>query len=147
MNNKNCKSNLPYYIWKISNCLHMLKIPFIPILIKQFIRLVFCAVIPPQIKIGKNVHFAFNGLGIVIHQRCIIGSNVHISHQVTLGGKGDRGVPIIGDNVYIGAGAKILGGVKIGNNTKIGANTVVLIDVPDGATAVGIPARIVKKYD
>jgi len=84
-------------------------------------------------------------MGIVINPACVIGNNVKINQQVTLGGSGDKGCPIIGDNVYIGAGAKVLGGVRIGNNAKIGANAVVLADIPDGATAVGVPARILVK--
>ena len=53
-------------------------------------------------------------------------------------------VPVLGNNVYIGSGAKILGGIKIGNNVKVGANAVVLSDIPDGATAAGVPAKIIK---
>jgi serine O-acetyltransferase len=60
-------------------------------------------------------------------------------------GGGNKGVPIIGNNVYIGVGAKILGGIRIGDGAKIGANAVVLCDIPDGATAVGIPAKILKE--
>ena len=141
------KANLPYYIYRVSNYLYVHKVPIIPFVIKQVIRFMYGASISPQTKIGHNVHFAYNGMGIVIHPRCVIGNNVFISQQVTLGGRGDEGVPVIGDNVLIGAGAKILGGVKIGNNAKIGANAVVITDVPDGATVVGVPARIIIKND
>jgi serine O-acetyltransferase len=139
------KANAPYYLWKLSNRLYLLKIPVLPLLIKVVLRFVFGAVIPFETKIGKNVHLGYNGLGIVIHGRCVIGNNVVISQHVSLGGRGDEGVPEIGDNVLIGAGAIILGGIKIGNNAKIGANAVVLIDVPAGATAVGVPARLLIK--
>ena len=139
------RANLPYYTWKLSNVLYKFKIPFLPKFIKMILRIFLCAVIPPETKIGKNVHFGYNGLGIVIHPRCRIGNDVWISQQVTLGGRGDEGVPVIGNNVFIGAGAKILGGVKIGNNAKIGANAVVLRDVPNGVTAVGTSAKIVIK--
>jgi len=82
--------------------------------------------------------------GIIIHPRVTIGVNCLIFQQVTLGTGGTfQGVPIIGGHVDIGAGAKILGGITIGNHVRIGANAVVLRDIPDGATAVGIPARIV----
>ncbi len=82
--------------------------------------------------------------GIVIHPDSEIGPNCLLFQQVTLGG-GEDGAPRIGGHVDIGAGAKILGGVTIGPHAKIGANCVVLRDVPPGATAVGIPAKILEK--
>lgn len=82
--------------------------------------------------------------GIVIHPKVIIGPNCLIFHQVTIGTGGPiPGVPCIGGHVDIGAGAKILGGVSIGDHVKVGANAVVLCDVPDYATAVGVPARLI----
>jgi serine O-acetyltransferase len=81
--------------------------------------------------------------GIVIHPDATIGPNCLIFQQVTIGTKGELGLPQIGGHVDIGAGAKILGNVKIGNHACIGANAVVLHDVPAAKTAVGIPARIV----
>jgi len=84
--------------------------------------------------------------GIVIHPDVKIGPNCLILQQVTLGTDGKSGnSPRIGGHVDIGAGAKILGGVTIGDHAKIGANAVVLSDVPAGATAIGIPARIIKR--
>jgi len=83
--------------------------------------------------------------GVVIHKDAIIGVNCMIMQQVTVGQTGKDGVPRIGSNVYLGAGAKILGPVTLGNNVNIGANAVVLCDVPDGCTAVGVPASIVRK--
>ena len=82
--------------------------------------------------------------GIVIHPQAIIGPNCLVFQQVTIGTGGKKpGAPKLGGHVDVGAGAKILGGVVIGDHVKIGANAVVLDDVPAGATAVGIPARIV----
>ena len=84
---------------------------------------------------------------LLIGETTEIGDNCTIYQGVTLGGTGkDKGKrhPTIGNNVMIGAGAKIIGGVKIGNNAKIGANAVVLYDVPENATAVGVPARVVR---
>ena len=82
--------------------------------------------------------------GIVIHPKVVIGPNCLIFQQVTLGAGGHTpGVPSVGGHVDIGAGAKVLGGVRIGCHVKIGANAVVVCDIPEGATAVGIPARIV----
>ncbi len=83
--------------------------------------------------------------GIVIHPAATIGPNCLIFQGVTLGTRESRGAPVIGGHVDIGAGAKILGSVKIGDHAVIGANAVVLIDVPSGATAVGIPAKILSR--
>jgi len=103
--------------------------------------------IHPGAKIGENL-FIDHGLGIVIGETAEIGNNCTIYHQVTLGGTGrqrhSKRHPTVGDNVLIGAGAKILGPVIIGNNTMIGAGSVVLDDVPDNATVTGIKARIIK---
>ena len=102
--------------------------------------------IHPGAIIGNNL-FIDHGTGIVIGETTIIKDNVTIYHGVTLGGRGlDKGKrhPTIGNNVIIGCGAKILGNINIGDNVKIGANAVVLKDVIDNATIVGIPGKIVK---
>jgi serine O-acetyltransferase len=143
------KSNLPYYIYRTANTLYRWRIPVLPMLIQQFLRFGFCCFIPYKTRIGtKNIHFGHNGLGVVIDPRTVIGDNVRIDQLVTIGIRWDEDVaPIIGRNVRIGAGAKVLGSIRIGNNARIGANAVVLIDVPDGATAVGVPARILFKRE
>lgn len=97
--------------------------------------------IHPGAKIGKNF-FIDHGLGVVIGETTIIGDNVTIFQGVTLGGTGkEKGKrhPTIGNNVFIGSGAKILGNIFIGDNSKIGANAVVLKDVLPNSTIVGIP--------
>jgi serine O-acetyltransferase len=81
--------------------------------------------------------------GIVVHRDAVIGPNCLIFHQVTIGTNG-HGVPVIGGHVDIGAGAKIIGPVRIGDHARIGANAVVTRDVPAGAVAVGIPARVLE---
>lgn len=96
-------------------------------------------------KIGKGFYIGHFS-GIVISSSAVIGDNCNISQGVTIGiaGKGEnRGCPTIGNNVYIGAGAKIIGKVRIGNNVAIGANAVVTKDVPDNAVVGGIPAKII----
>lgn len=103
--------------------------------------LVTGAEIPLNAQIGGGLLIPHPN-GIVIHPGVEIGPNCLIFQQVTLG-SGKGGVPIIGGHVDIGAGAKIFGGVQIGDHAQIGANAVVIADVPPGATAVGIPARIV----
>jgi len=80
--------------------------------------------------------------GVVIHEAAVIGNDCMIMQQVTIGMIGAGEVPRLGDNVYVGAGAKIIGQLVVGDGARIGANAVVLEDVAPGATAVGVPARI-----
>ena len=101
--------------------------------------------IHPGAIIGERF-FIDHGMGVVIGETAEIGDDVLIYHGVTLGGvslKKEKRHPTIGNNVIIGAGAKILGPITIGDNTKIGANTVVVKDTPPNATVVGIPGRVV----
>ena len=100
--------------------------------------------IPSSANIHSTVSFPHRGLGVVIGHDTVIGANTKIGTCVTIGGrKGIRANPNIGENCIIGSGAKILGPVRIGNNCKIGANAVVITDVPDDCTAVGVPAKII----
>ena len=116
--------------------------------ISQLAKLLTGIEIHPGATIGKGL-FIDHGSGVVIGETAVIGNNCTIYQGVTLGGTGKESGkqrhPIIGDNVMIGAGAKILGGFKVGSNSKIAAGAVVLRDVPENSTAVGIPAHIVKK--
>lgn len=89
--------------------------------------------------IALNVRFPHLN-GVVIHRDAVIGEGCLIMQQVTVGQTAGSGVPAIGAGSYIGAGAKLLGPIRIGRNVRIGANAVVLQDVPDNATAVGVPA-------
>ena len=101
--------------------------------------------IPHNTTVGPGLYLGHFG-GIVVHEKSVIGRNCNISHDVTLvqANRGEKkGHPIIGDNVYIGPGAKIVGRVNVGNNVAIGANCVVTHDVPDNAVVVGIPGRVV----
>ena len=104
--------------------------------------------IHPGAQLGRGV-FIDHGTGIVIGETAIVGDNVTLYQGVTLGGTGkDKGRrhPTIEENVLIGAGAKVLGPFTVRKNAKIAANAVVLEEVPEGATAVGVPARIVRVY-
>ena len=131
------------YLFRLSNFLYRNRIPFLPWVLKVINRVLFSVSVPPSVSVGRNVIFGYQGLGIVVHKRAVIGSNVTIAPNVVIGGRGGDGVPIIEDDVLIGAGACVLGGVIIGRGAKIGANAVVLIDIPAGATAIGNPARII----
>jgi len=106
--------------------------------------------IHPAAKLGRRV-FIDHGVGVVIGETAVLGDDVIVYQQVTLGGvstsKGKRH-PTLGNNVVIGAGAKVLGNIIIGDNSKVGANSVVVKDVPADSTAIGIPARVLKRgYD
>ena len=104
------------------------------------IRILFSCAIPPTAILKDEVCIA-HGLGIVLHQNSVIGERTVIYQNVTVGGVGG---PKIGSDCILGTGCVILGNIKIGNNVKIGANAVVLTDIPDNSTAVGVPAKIVR---
>jgi len=108
----------------------------------RFWSVVTGADIPLNSKLGGGL-MMIHPNGIVIHPRATIGPNCLIFQQVTIGTAKGEDVPTVGAHVEIGAGARILGGVVIGDHAKIGANAVVLCDVPAGATAVGVPARVI----
>ena len=115
--------------------------------ISQTARFVTGIEIHPAAKIGKGLMID-HGMGVVIGETAEIGDNCTIYQGVTLGGTGkDVGKrhPTLGNNVMVGAGAKVLGPFRIGDGTKIAANAVVLEEIPENCTAVGIPAKIVKK--
>lgn len=86
-----------------------------------------------------------HSFGIVINSQVKAGKRLTIEHGVTIGAEKNKS-PVLGDDVFIGAGAKVIGDIRIGSDVKIGANAVVVHDLPDGATAVGIPARVVRIY-
>lgn len=93
----------------------------------------------------KGTKFGYGGIAVVMHSRTVIGKNCMIGQCITIGGKsGWYEVLVIGNNVHISAGAKIIGPVRIGNNVEIGANSVVVKDVPSNCVVAGIPARILR---
>lgn len=105
--------------------------------------------IHPGAQIGKGF-FIDHGNGVIIGETAIIGDNVTLYQGVTLGGTGKehgKRHPTVGNNVMISAGAKVLGSFKIGDNSKIGAGSVVLSEVPENSTVVGVPGRVVKRYN
>lgn len=133
------------FFYRLSNALYKKGLRFIPRFISAIGQFLTTVDIHPAATIGCRV-FIDHAVGVVIGETAIIGDDVVIYQQVTLGGvstsHGKRH-PTIGNNVVIGAGAKVLGNINIGDGAKIGANSVVVKNVPAYATAVGIPARII----
>jgi serine O-acetyltransferase len=130
---------------RFSHWLYQIGIPFIPRLLSHFSRFITGIEIHPGATIGKGV-FIDHGMGVVIGETAIVGDYALIYQGVTLGGTGKetgKRHPTLGENVVVGAGAKVLGNLQIGNNVRIGAGSVVLRDVPADCTVVGIPGRIV----
>ena len=133
-------------IFRLSNFFYKFHLTIISYILTEINCILQRVKIGVGTKIGPGFVIAQSN-GVVISNKSIIGNNVFVEHQVTIGGRYPRTMkyPKIGNNVFIGCGAKILGNVKIGDNAKIGANAVVINDVPENSTAVGIPAKIVRK--
>ncbi len=133
--------------YRASHFLHEKKLYLPARAISQFARFATGIEIHPAAKIGKGLVID-HGMGVVIGETAEIGDNCTLYQGVTLGGTGkDIGKrhPTLGDNVLVGAGAKVLGPFKIGDGSKIAANAVVLDEIPANSTAVGIPAKIVRR--
>lgn len=131
---------------RVAHSLYNRKHFFTARLISQISRFLTGIEIHPGAQMGRRF-FIDHGMGIVIGETAEIGDDVMLFHQVTLGGTGkDKGKrhPTVENNVIISAGVKVLGPIVIGENSKIGANAVVLHDIPKNATAVGIPAKVVR---
>ena len=131
--------------YRVTHLLWGMGLKFIARGLSQLARLITGIEIHPAAIIGKRF-FIDHGMGVVIGETSEIGNNVFIYQGVTLGGlatKTGKRHPTVFDNVVIGAGAKILGPIKIGCNTKIGSGSVVLQDVPEYSTVIGVPGRVV----
>ena len=141
------------FFHQISNFFYKAGFDLIARIISQTVRFFTGIEIHPGAKIGKNL-FIDHGMGVVIGETSEIGDNVTIYHNVTLGGSSpsidserqrhEKRHPTIGNDVVIGSGAQIIGPIKVGNNSRIAANAVVVKDVQENATMVGIPAKAVK---
>ena len=141
------------FFHKLAHFFYVAGFDLVARIISQTIRFFTGIEIHPGAKIGKNL-FIDHGMGVVIGETSEIGDNVTIYHAVTLGGSSpsidserqrhEKRHPTIGNDVVIGSGAQIIGPVKVGNGARIAANAVVVKDVPENATMVGIPAKAVK---
>ena len=141
------------FFHKIANFFYIAGFDLVARIISQTVRFFTGIEIHPGAKIGKNL-FIDHGMGVVIGETSEIGENVTIYHAVTLGGispsinsdnqRNEKRHPTIGDDVVIGSGAQVIGPVKIGNRARIAANAVVVNDVVENATMVGIPAKAIR---
>ncbi len=141
-------------IYRFGNWLYTTN-PFVllrvPLKVVYFFAYMFSEVVmemclDPQATIGGGLYIAHIG-GIHINPQAIVGSNCDIAHRVTIGASamGRQGAPVLGDKVYIGTGATLVGKIKVGSGVKIAANTLVITNVPDGATVMGVPGRIIMR--
>lgn len=133
--------------YRFAHRLYKWNIPLIPRMISYLTRIITGIEIHPAAKIGRRF-FIDHGDGVVIGETTVIGNNVLIYQQVTLGGTGKESGkrhPTLGNKVIVGAGAKVLGNITIGDNVRIGAGSVVIEDVPPHSTVVGVPGRIVHR--
>lgn len=139
-------SDIILFLYHVAMGLRRWHIPILPILIQYGIRCAFGCHISLGARIGRHTHLAYGGLGTVIHSAAVIGDNVYVGTNVTIGGRnGTIYVPTIGDNCFIGTGAKLLGRITIGRDSVIGANSVVLVDVPERSCVAGVPAKIIRR--
>lgn len=126
-------------------------IPLVPSLCKALNYFLFNAFVTAKSDIGKGVVLGYGGMGVVIHTAARIGRNSFIGQQVTIGSKASflsdepqTDIPVIGENVFIGAGSKVLGAITIGDGAVVGANSVVIQDVPRCGVVAGNPAKLIR---
>lgn len=130
-------------LYRIAHSFYIKNIPLLPKIFYRLIYLFNNCHIHYQTHIGRGTVLAYGGVGVIIHKEAVVGENCVIESNVTIGGRNNNPkVPVIGNNVFVGAGARILGDVYIGDNSIIGANSVVLHDVPTNCSVAGVPARI-----
>jgi serine O-acetyltransferase len=140
--------------YRLGNWLHAERptaIVRIPLKLVSFFLTKFCVVfmemdIDPQATIGGGFCIGHIG-GVHINPGAVLGKNCDLAHRITIGASamGRSGVPVVGDEVYIGTGAVLIGKIKVGNGAKIAANTLVMTNVPEGATVMGVPGRIMMR--
>lgn len=133
--------------YRLAHRIYKWHIPLIPRIMSYITRIITGIEIHPAARIGRRF-FIDHGEGVVIGATTIIGDDVLIYQQVTLGGTGKehgKRHPTIGNNVIIGAGAKVLGNITIGDMVRIGAGSVVIDDVPENSTVIGVPGRVVQR--
>jgi serine O-acetyltransferase len=134
---------------RLAYTLHRAGVPLLPHLVAWLNRWFTGVEIHPEAKIGEGL-FIDHGMGVVIGETAEIGDNCHLTQGVTLGGTSNRREkrhPTLGNNVVVGAGAKLIGAISVGDFARIGAGSVVVTNVPPYATVVGVPGKVVAYYD
>ncbi|RXZ83383.1 serine acetyltransferase [Paenibacillaceae bacterium] len=134
--------------YRISRMLWKRKIPLIPLVLTRFIQVLYSIDIDYRARIEGGC-IIVHGCGLVIGKGAVVGRNAKLYHGVTLGAShGSKGgFPMLGDNVMVGCGAKLLGKITVGSNVMIGANAVVVENIPNDCTAIGIPAKVIRNKD
>ncbi len=134
-----------FFFYRIERRLYKLHLIPLAVIVRAFMRIVFACDIPYKLDMGKGCVFPHDALGVVIHPDAVIGENVQINQNVTIGGRSDLTIlPIIESGVIIGANSVVLGDIVIGKNAVIGAGSVVISNIPENAVAVGVPAKVRK---
>jgi serine O-acetyltransferase len=134
---------------RLASSLHAAGVPVLPRLISHANRFLTGIEIHPGAQIGEGL-FIDHGMGVVIGETAIIGDDCHLMQDVTLGGTSTRREkrhPTLGNQVTVGAGAKVIGAITIGDHARIGAGSVVVTNVPAYSTVVGVPGKVVAYYD
>jgi serine O-acetyltransferase len=136
----------PVVLYRVANWFHRRDFRQFARYLSWMNRFLFATWIPGSASIGKGFVVGYWGLGVVIHSRAVIGENVWVSQNVTIGRKeDDEGVPVICDNVFIGPNSVVVGNITLGANCVVGANSFVNHDVPENAIVAGSPARLIKQ--
>lgn len=136
-------------LYRLANWFLVRNVPLLPTLLRNLIFLIFNSYIPPSAVIGRGTVFAYGAIGVVLHANARVGRSCVIGQGVTIGAAEAYFSPVvhkcptIGDNCYLGAGARILGDIEIGEACQIGAGAVVVKSVPAHSIVVGVPGRIV----
>lgn len=133
-------------IYRVGNFFYRFRIPVLPKFFSLLNRFLFSVWMPSSAKIGRKFKIGYWGLGVVIHSNTIIGDRVQICQNVTIGRNfGDKKVPVIGNDVYIGTGSVVFGEIEIGDNVIIGSNSLINKSIPANCTVIGNPMRIIVK--
>ena len=143
----------PIKIYRLSNVMHNKELCLFARILRDINFFLFNTYLPPSCQIGRGTLLGYKGMGTVIHPGSVVGRNCVIGHGVTLGtalpystNKPSPG-PRVGDNTFIGAGAKLLGNIEVGSNCTIAAGAIVLQNFPDNSIIVGIPGRHIGTND